>query len=210
MQTEIKPIETWNSTERLQALVKPIILKHTGHNNKTCINKEIISQIAVNRVNHFPHRLPALGSEPDSALLTQTQRERGHKEHQSAVYSRQRVWPRRNFQDSTEACVSKSTKLTSFPSMRIFSTVLCHKLVGVKKKGQTVPRQHNRAALCPRLCTHFPSGFHSFPDAEEADNPHCQETQSQIPLQRTDVLNPRGDAQDITSVEDTQVQHRLI
>lgn len=52
--------------------------------------------------------------------------------------------------------------------------------------------------------THFPSGFDSLPDAEEADNPHCQKTQGQVPLQGPDVLNPRGDTQDVPSADKTR------
>lgn len=63
--------------------------------------------------------------------------------------------------------------------------------------------------MCLRLGTHFPSGLDSLPDAEEADNPHCQETQGQVPLQGADVLDPSGDAQNIASAEDTQAQRRL-
>lgn len=48
--------------------------------------------------------------------------------------------------------------------------------------------------------THFPRGLDSLPDAEEADDPHCQETQGQVPLQGPDVLDPGGDAQHVASV----------
>lgn len=54
------------------------------------------------------------------------------------------------------------------------------------------------------LSTHFPCGFDSLPDTEEADNPHCQETQRQVPLQGPDVLDPGGDAQHVASAEDTE------
>lgn len=47
--------------------------------------------------------------------------------------------------------------------------------------------------------THFPRGLDSLPDAEEADDPHCQETQGQVPLQGPDVLDPGGDAQHVAS-----------
>lgn len=54
------------------------------------------------------------------------------------------------------------------------------------------------------LSTHFPSGLDSLPDAKEADNPHCQETQGQVPLQGPYVLNPSGNAQNVASAEDTE------
>lgn len=47
--------------------------------------------------------------------------------------------------------------------------------------------------------THFPRGLDSLPDAEEANDPHCQETQGQVPLQGPDVLDPGGDAQHVAS-----------
>lgn len=64
--------------------------------------------------------------------------------------------------------------------------------------------------MCLRLSTHFPSGLDSLPDAEEADNPHCQETQGQVPLQGPYVLDPSGDAQDVASAEDTDAKKRLM
>lgn len=56
------------------------------------------------------------------------------------------------------------------------------------------------------LSTHFPRGFDSLPDTEEADNPHCQETQRQVPLQGPDILDPGGDAQHVASAECTERQ----
>lgn len=50
--------------------------------------------------------------------------------------------------------------------------------------------------------THFPSGLDSLPDAKEANNPHRQKTQGQVPLQGPYVLDPRRDAQDVASAED--------
>lgn len=64
--------------------------------------------------------------------------------------------------------------------------------------------------MCLSLSTHFPSGLDSLPDAEEADNPHCQETQGQVPLQGPDVLDPRGDAQNVASAEDTETHNRFM
>lgn len=52
--------------------------------------------------------------------------------------------------------------------------------------------------------TYFPSGLDSLPDAKEADNPHCQKTQRQVPLQGPNVLDPRGDAEDVASADKTR------
>lgn len=78
---------------------------------------------------------------------------------------------------------------------------------GQQEKVEQHPGNNEEYRMCAcTTCTHFPSGLDSFPDAEEADNPHCQETEGQVPLQGPDVLDPSGDAQDVASVEDTEPQ----
>lgn len=49
--------------------------------------------------------------------------------------------------------------------------------------------------------SHLAGGLHSLPDAEEADDPDEQQTQSQVPLHGADVLDAAGDAQHVVSAE---------
>lgn len=51
---------------------------------------------------------------------------------------------------------------------------------------------------------HLPRRLDSFPDAEEADDPHSQETQGQVPFQGPHVINPSGNGQNVAPVDDSQ------
>lgn len=56
--------------------------------------------------------------------------------------------------------------------------------------------------------THLAGGFDAFPDAEIAENPGRQQTEHQIPVQRSHLLNPRRDPQNSAST-DTEMTHQL-
>lgn len=54
------------------------------------------------------------------------------------------------------------------------------------------------------------SGLHSLPDAEIADDPGSGQTDNQVPVQRADVMNTRGNSQDSAPRENIYTMGKCI
>lgn len=50
------------------------------------------------------------------------------------------------------------------------------------------------------MYAHLPSGLHTFPNTEEADDPHSEKTKSQVPFYMTQLLDTIRDAENISPV----------
>ena len=64
--------------------------------------------------------------------------------------------------------------------------------------GSIVSINQNNPKCACSLVGYLSSGLDALPDAEEADDPHGQQTESQVPLDGPQIVNTAGDGQHIT------------